>query len=1495
MNVANPSAEDPLVEIADAFVEAFRQGKRPSVEEFAQRYPEHADRLRELLPALVLMEEANPPADSSAGPATMDAASALPLRQLGDFQIVREIGRGGMGVVYEATQISLGRHVALKVLPPHALLDPRHLSRFKREARSAAKLHHTNIVPVFGIGEQDGMHYYVMQFIQGLGLDEVLLELRRLRRPHDHGSLTPNNDRPERTRDASAAGVARSLLTGQVEPAAPQAVAHTLPPLPPGSPGPAADVPGGESVIHLPGQSETTSLGESGRQLWQSVARIGIQVASALDYAAGHGVLHRDIKPSNLLLDAQGNVWVTDFGLAKGLADTDNLTHTGDLIGTLRYMAPERFSGQGDLRSDLYALGLTLYELLTLRPAFAEADRNKLVRQVMHDEPPRPRKLDPAVPRDLETIVLKAIDRDPARRYQAAVEMGADLHRFLEDRPIRARRVSELEKFVRWCRRNPIPASLLAALMVVFLIGFAAVSWQWRMAESARNNEQVQRNRAESGEADATAARERAEQALYFSNIARAQLEYRANNLAGAEAILDHCPVERRGWEWHYLKGLNHADLLTLTGHTDWVEAVAYSPDGKLIASAGGGNPFWSTQGLDSIRPGQVILWDAASGKRLRTLEGHKHRALGVAFSPDGQRLATACLDGMVRIWNVSAGQELFSTSVTSGASCVAFSPDGQLLAAGGYQGGVVVWDAANGRERLRCGASQHGVASLTFSPDSRRLASISFTQSEHANVLIWDVATGKEAQSLDCGGRFPGNGYPMALSPDGRYVAAPESDLTIKIWDLSSGRPLRSLAGHLGYLRGLAFSPDGLSLASASDDSTIRIWDVGTGQESVVLRGHTWQVHGIAFNSDGTRLASAGADYTVRIWDLTLHPEFASLHARQYRNLTQDIEALGFSEDGQAITLAKRRGWTLTYQATNHTLLDCRDLELTWTWFTGEPACLDAHGRWLAGVSQEGPTVVKCFDLTTGKEHLVLSAHEVAIRHVTLTPGARRIATGSRWTPSPDKTGEVKVWDGETGQLLFALIEKGLGITRLALSPEGDRLAVAGIRATADPGGRAPRQTAFLTVFALPDGQTLRHFIGGDSWWSLTFSPDGRRLAAATLETGNVLLWDLATDERTIRRRGPDVAMDAAFSPDGRRLAVAGRHLVQLLDAQTGEEILGLRGEAHVTGGSIGYNPRVRWSPDGRLLAATCGNTVSIWSAAGEGTEERAARCRAAERRAVVHHLTLGHSRFHLDRLRTVTLETPWEYVQRGLWWAQAGEEGLAEADLARAAELAPRAAAAYVDYGNLLAQRGSWKKASAQYARALAATSWNSDFWGEPATVFAYLGQQDLYRQSAGPMVRRFEKLKESEVLRLCRVIPCLLHPDPDIDVQLLGQAADQLLVHVPDGFLVKALAEYRAGHFESALAWLKKAGPKLGKDNQTWETTWYHLARTLAFARLHKVEEGRSALREAVQLLDRRFNPEHGPFEEGWPWWLACQTLRREAEAVLHNARPRSELKR
>ncbi len=479
---------NPVEALADDFLRRQRRGERPTLEDYCRRHPELADEIREVFPVLIRMEDlrSDGPDDSTGG---VPVHTATRLERLGDYRILREVGRGGMGVVYEAEQESLGRRVALKVLPDAALSDAQQVLRFQREARAAARLHHTNIVPVFGVGRDEGHHYYVMQFIPGMGLDAVLEELRRLRQ--GAGSTGPPGGRAPSNGAVSAAEVAEAILTGRFSPAGgadgvPQpgttlAASVSAPLVRPAT---LAPRPAESSVVSLPGASaDSLARSDPDRTFFRSVARIGLQVAEALEYANRQGVLHRDVKPSNLLLDPKGNVWVADFGLAKA-ADAEDITHSGDIVGTVRYMAPERFAGKCDARSDVYALGLSLYELLALRPAFSAVDRHELMRRVMSDVPERLRGLVPHLPRDLETVVHKAIDRDPGRRYPTAAALVEDLQRYLEDKPIKARRVSALEQAWRWGRRNPVVTSLAAGLLLALLAGLVAVSWQWRQAEA---------------------------------------------------------------------------------------------------------------------------------------------------------------------------------------------------------------------------------------------------------------------------------------------------------------------------------------------------------------------------------------------------------------------------------------------------------------------------------------------------------------------------------------------------------------------------------------------------------------------------------------------------------------------------------------------------------------------------------------------------------------------------------------------------------------------------------------------------------------------------------------------------------------------------------------------------------------------------------------------------------------------------------------------------
>jgi tRNA A-37 threonylcarbamoyl transferase component Bud32 len=385
---------DPVDELAEEFARRIRGGEKPTVEEYVERYPQLADEIRDVLPAVLLLEQHKP----SGGPLDVHRGDIPPAR-VGAYRIIREIGRGGMGIVYEAEEEALGRHAAIKVLPKHRMADPLLQARFRRESRAAARLHHNHIVPVFSVGETDEYCYYVMQLIQGQGLDRLIA-----------------------------------------------------------------------TAIDFPQASLTE----------RRAAQIGFEVADALAYAHSQGVLHRDIKPSNLLLDAAGTTWVTDFGVAK-LIEEENLTRSGEFVGSLRYMAPEQFSGQSDVRGDIYSLGVTLYELLTLRPAYPASAPQPGVED---PPPPQPRALNPYIPRDLETIVLKAMDRRSEHRYQTAKELARDLRQFLDDRPIEARRSSLFERAWRWCRGNPAHAATigLVVLLTMALVAVGGVAYKQQTA-----------------------------------------------------------------------------------------------------------------------------------------------------------------------------------------------------------------------------------------------------------------------------------------------------------------------------------------------------------------------------------------------------------------------------------------------------------------------------------------------------------------------------------------------------------------------------------------------------------------------------------------------------------------------------------------------------------------------------------------------------------------------------------------------------------------------------------------------------------------------------------------------------------------------------------------------------------------------------------------------------------------------------------------------------
>ena len=470
-----PTEDDPrMLRAVQEYLAELEAGRRPDRQAFAARFPDLSGGLAPYLDALDAVHGASPLLVQRSGSRPVATAEEpLPAEPLGDFSIVREIGRGGMGVVYEAVQLSLGRRVALKVLPLAATLDPRQLQRFHNEARAAASLHHLNIVPVYAVGSERSVHYYAMQLIEGQSLAALVEDLRRVEVPPSPGSahVSPGSE-----------------PTGPYVPSSP--------PLPrSGSDGDRTIRVDTQAVL---GSQYSTQRTERPLDFVRNIARLIAQAAEGLDYAHGLGIVHRDVKPANLLLDNRGNVWITDFGLAQFHANA-GLSHTGDLVGTLRYVSPEQAGGQRaliDHRTDVYSLGATLYELLTLRPIFEGTDRQKLLHQILHEEPRPPRAIDQSIPPELETIVLKAVGKTPAERYATAREFADDLHRFLRDEPILARRQTRIQRARKWLRRHPSVPVAAVVVLVLLAVGSLVAAWLVRGAyerERLRAEEAVER------------------------------------------------------------------------------------------------------------------------------------------------------------------------------------------------------------------------------------------------------------------------------------------------------------------------------------------------------------------------------------------------------------------------------------------------------------------------------------------------------------------------------------------------------------------------------------------------------------------------------------------------------------------------------------------------------------------------------------------------------------------------------------------------------------------------------------------------------------------------------------------------------------------------------------------------------------------------------------------------------------------------------------------
>lgn len=815
-----------LARVLDDYLGRGAAGAIPDRQALLVENPDMADSLRDCLASLEWIDAAAHDRGEIIGPLVGDLAAPAQ-DTLGDFRLLRVIARGGMGVVYEAEQQSLARRVALKILPLASMLDPRQRQRFLNEAHAAAQLNHPNIIDVIAVGCERGVHFYAMRLVDGPTLAQVIADAREAsgaRRSSGEKEITPPSNASQEPHATTES------YHGQIPPERLDLPDHT-------------DDNNPKSEIQNPKSTIVGLSTESPREYCRLVARLMIEVAQALDYAHQVGVIHRDVKPSNILLDGRGKAWVTDFGLAR-LETSSELTLTGDLLGTLRYMSPEQLLGQRaavDHRTDVYSLGATLYELLTLRPAFAAFDRAELLRQISVESPRPPRKLNRSLPAELETITLKALEKSPADRYRTAGELADDLQRFLDHRPIQARR-SRMTAHAKsiWRRYQVLLVAVMTTLLLATSVAGVLVWRQWTEAVE-------QRGLVVAREAD---LRRR----LYAADIRGAHHAWQRGDVARAQELLDRYAgpnaEDLREFAWHYLSELlaaRPAPITVLRPRHGNIYCVQFSPDGRHLAAACG--------------DGHVEVWNVADWSPRHSLPAHQADADCVAFSPDGKLLASGGEDGWLRLWNVETGELI--RSIEAGQKdtlTIAISPDDGTLAAGGIDGLVRFWQLPEGTPKGEYRASGGRVQHLAFSPDGTRLA----TAGGDSNAMIVEVSTHAPLFAL------PSQltaAFAVAFSPQGDELALGSGTGLVALVDASSGRAESLLGIRTGQVRTVAFSPTARRLASAGASGVVDLWDTGGRSLLARFHGHEQRIWSLAFSPDGKQIASAGSDGSVHVW----------------------------------------------------------------------------------------------------------------------------------------------------------------------------------------------------------------------------------------------------------------------------------------------------------------------------------------------------------------------------------------------------------------------------------------------------------------------------------------------------------------------------------------------------------------------------------------------------------------------------------------------------